>query len=163
MQNHHQSQYFPPEKILWLIIINPNILMTPLTSQSVPDHWRRDPSLRWMFHSQALYVNIFHLAAASQFLGLVLYGHKKLQTSRRNYFKKHPVLTHIVLWRKLRVGKQQHAPHMALFFLLKSFVSNLFLIRLWRMISSALDAWIRLIKSSYQDCRERLGAPSVPH
>lgn len=56
--------------------------------------------------------------------GLFLYGQMKLQTSLHNYFKKHPVLNNIVLWRKLLAGKQQHTPHMALLFLLKGFISS---------------------------------------
>lgn len=48
----------------------------------------------------------------------------KLQTSRRNYFKKHPVLNKTVLWRELHTGKQQHSPHMALLFLLAAFTSS---------------------------------------
>lgn len=55
---------------------------------------------------------------------LFLYAQMKLQTSLYNYFKKHPVLNNIVLWRKLHAGKQQHTPHMALLFLLKAFISR---------------------------------------
>lgn len=53
---------------------------------------------------------------------LFLYGQMKLQTSLHNYFKKHPVLNNIVLWRKLHAGKQQHTPHMGLLFLLEVFI-----------------------------------------
>lgn len=98
--------------------------------------------------------------------GLFLYGQMKLQTSLHNYFKKHPVLNNIALWRKLHAGKQQHIPHMALLFLLEVFISSPEPVshKIVKNVSFCSRWWnIRTAeKSCYRDRSEHLCVSNVP-